>query len=74
MKLKPDEKFIVQDDDGNLVLITDIMFDFNVLQNRVIPMKGVKFDVDYDDNSINHHAEVDVQTSFTIDGVYNKED
>lgn len=32
--------------DGNLILITDVEFDFNILQNKIIPMKGVKFEID----------------------------
>ena len=74
MKLKPEEKFILQDDDGNLILITDVEFDFNILQNRVIPMKGIKFEIDYEDNNIELYGEVNIQTSFNIDGVYGKED
>lgn len=69
MKLTEEQKFIIQDDDGNLILITEIDFDFNFLQNRVIPMKGVRFEVDYEDNTISEYREVDVQTSFDIDGV-----
>ena len=40
MKLKPNEKFLLQDDDGNMILITEIDFDYGMLQNRIIPMKG----------------------------------
>jgi hypothetical protein len=74
MKLKPEEKFILPDDDGNLILITEIDFDYQILQNRVIPMKGIKFKVDYDNNSISVDEGVNVQTSFTIDSVYGKDD
>lgn len=74
MKLNPDQKFILQDDDGNLILITEVEFDFNILQNRIIPMKGIKFNVDYEDNTIKKYSEVDIQTSFDIDGVYGKDD
>jgi hypothetical protein len=74
MKLKSEEKFIVPDDDGNLILITEIDFDFSVLQNKVIPMKGVKLEIDYDNNNITSCGEVEVQTSFTIDGVYGKDE
>ena len=70
MKLRPEEKFVLQDDDGNLILITEVDFDFNVLQNRIIPMKGIKFEVYYDDNQIQNCGEVSIQTSFNIDGVY----
>ena len=74
MKLKPEEKFILQDDDGNLILINEVDFDFNVLQNRIIPMKGVKFEIDYVDNVIELYGEVNIQTSFNIDGVYGSDD
>ena len=70
MKLKPEKKFVLQDDDGNLILITEVDFDFNALQNRIIPMKGVKFEIDYVDNVIELYGEVNIQTSFDIDGVY----
>lgn len=74
MKLSKDQKFILQDDDGNLILITEVEFDFNILQNRIIPMKGVKFEIDYEDNTIEEYGEVNIQTSFNIDGVYGKDD
>ena len=40
------------------------------MQNRIIPMKGVKFEIDYVDNVIELYGEVNIQTSFNIDGVY----
>jgi hypothetical protein len=74
MKLKPDEKFILPDDDGNLILITELDFSYEVLQNRIIPMKGVKFNVDYENNKIETKDEINIQTSFSIDCMYGKED
>ena len=74
MKLKPEQKFVLQDDDGSLILITEVDFDFNALQNRIIPMKGIKFDIHYEDNIIEKYGEVDIQTSFNIEGVYGKDD
>lgn len=74
MKLSSEQKFILPDDDGNLILITEVNFDINILQNRIIPMKGIKFNVDYNKNEIENGEIVDVQTSFTIDGVYDKEE
>lgn len=74
MKLNQDQKFILQDDDGNLILITEVEFDFNILQNKIIPMKGVKFEIDYVDNVIELYGEVNIQTSFNIDGVYGSDD
>lgn len=73
MKLKYDEKFILPDDDGNLILVTEIDLDFQVLQNKIIPMKGIRFEVDYETNEITNGGVVDIQTIFEIDGVYNKE-
>ena len=74
MKLNQDQKFILQDDDGNLILITEVEFDFNILQNKIIPMKGVKFEIDYVNNDIELYGEVNIQTSFDIDGVYESDD
>ena len=74
MKLNQDQKFILQDDDGNLILITDVEFDFNILQNKIIPMKGVKFEIDYVNNDVELYGEVNLQTSFNIDGVYESDD
>ncbi len=74
MKLSQDQKFILQDDDGNLILITEVEFDFNILQNKIIPMKGVKFEIDYVNNDIELYGEVNIQTSFDIDGVYESDD
>lgn len=73
MRLKAEEKFILPDDDGNLILITEIDFDYSILQNRVILMKGVKLEIDYDNNNVSSCKEVEVQTNFTFDGVYDKE-
>lgn len=74
MKLNQDQKFILQDDDGNLILITEVEFDFNILQNKIIPMKGTKFEIDYETNTIEEYGEVNIQTSFNIDGVYGSDD
>ena len=74
MKLQPEQKFILPDDDGNLILITEIEFDYSLLQNRVIPMKGIKFEIDYDTNIIAEEKEVNVQTSFIIDAIYSEDD
>ena len=74
MKLQQNQKFILQDDDGNLILITEVEFDFSILQNRIIPMKGVKFEIDYEDNTIEQGEEVNIQASFDIDAVYGKDD
>lgn len=70
MKLKPEQKFVLQDDDGSLILITEVDFDFNALQNRIIPMKGIRFGVYYEENQIQNCGEVSIQASFNIDGVY----
>lgn len=72
MKLKPNEKFLLQDDDGNMILITEIDFDYGMLQNRIIPMKGVKFEIDYDCDTISLKGRVELQISFDIDGVYER--
>ena len=37
-------------------------------------MKGIKFEVDYDNNTISRYEEVNVQTSFVIDAIYGKND
>lgn len=74
MKLSQEQKFILQDDDGNLILVTEMELDFSILQHRIIPMKGVKFDVDYESNTIGEYGEVNIQTSFNIDAVYGKDD
>lgn len=74
MKLNSDQKFILPDDDCNLILITEITLDYNILQNRIIPMKGIKFEVDYDNNTISRYEEVNVQTSFNIDAIYGEND
>ena len=74
MQLNPEDKFVLQDDDGNLILITEIDFDFNILQNRIIPMKGHKYEINYEDDSIYYYGKVSLQTSFDIDGVYSVDD
>ena len=74
MKLNSDQKFILPDDDCNLILITEITLDYSILQHRIIPMKGIKFEVDYDNNTISRYEEVNVQTSFVIDAIYGESD
>lgn len=71
MKLNESQKFILPDDDGNLILITEIDFDYEVLQNKIIPMKGVQFEIDYINNTIKENGEVEIQSSFSIDGIFN---
>lgn len=57
MELQQEEKFILPDDDGNLILITEIIFDYRLLQNGIITMKGFKFDVDYGKDTISKKYE-----------------
>ncbi|MCY6957935.1 hypothetical protein [Clostridium brassicae] len=74
MKLNEEQKFLLQDDDGNLILITEIDFNYELLKNQIMQMKGIKFEVDYSENTIEKHDEVEVHTSFSIDGIFKKED
>ncbi len=74
MKLLDDQKFILQDDDGNLVLITDLELDYQILQNKIIPMKGIRFEVDCENNEVKTGEKVELQTSFEIDGIYGEND
>ena len=70
MELNSDNKFFLQNDEGDLILITEIDFDFRVTQNGIIPMKGLLFEVDYIQNIIESPKEVNIQASFSIDAVY----
>ncbi|EDS78084.1 hypothetical protein CBC_0712 [Clostridium botulinum C str. Eklund] len=70
MKLNECQKFILPDDDGNLILITEIDFDYEALQNKIIPMRGIKFEINYVNNTIKENGEVDIQSSFSIDGIF----
>lgn len=74
MKLNPEQKFIMPNDDGNLILITEIDFDYSMLQNNIISMKGINVDVDYDNNTILMGKNINIQTSFTIDNIYSDND
>lgn len=74
MKLLDDQKFILKDDDGNLILITDIDLGYELLQNKIIPMEGIIFEVDYENNKLGSGKKVELQTSFEIDGIYTEDD
>lgn len=73
MKLNSDNKFFLQNDDGDLILITEIDFDFRATQNGIIPMKGLMFEVDYIENIIEPPKEVNIQASFSIDAIYGED-
>ena len=73
MELNSDSKFFLQNDEGDLILITEIDFDFRATQNGIIPMNGLLFEVDYIRNIIESPKEVNIQASFKIDAVYTKD-
>lgn len=73
MELNSDNKFFLQNDEGDLILITEIDFDFRATQNGIIPMRGLLFEVDYIQNIIESPKEVNIQASFNIDAVYTKD-
>lgn len=67
--INEEERFILETDDGDLVIVTDVEFDFRLLQSRIIPMKGISFGVDYKNGNIEKGSNVDILTSFTIDNI-----
>lgn len=73
VKLNEEQKFILQDDEGNLILVTEIELDIDRLQNGMMLMKGIKFYVDYEGNIIERYSRVDMTTCFKIDGIYRTE-
>jgi len=70
MKLRVEDKFFIEDDDGNLILITSIDIDQNMIKNNWVEMKGTKFYVDYDSNSIDKSKlDVSVMISFNVETI-----
>jgi hypothetical protein len=74
MKLNPKQKFILPDDDGNLILITELDFEYSSLQNRIIFMKGVNIDINLENNEISTGDKVDIQANLDIENIEESED
>lgn len=71
MKLSTQDKFFIKDDNENLILITEIVLNKDLIKNNFIEMKGVQFYVDYESNVIEKpNNPVEVTVSFNIQGIH----
>ena len=70
MKLDVTEKFFIEDDDDDLILIDVIEIDQNMIKNNYMTLKGTRFFVDYVNNNIDKaNCRVKVQISFDIEDI-----
>lgn len=76
MKLSPEDKFFIEDEnDGSLILVTEIELDPNLLKNNYLVFKGNRFYVDYETNEIDKEVgQVEVSVSFNIEGIFSKDE
>ena len=52
MEFNPPDKFFIEDEDDNLILITSMKIEQNMVKNRFLLLEGTRFYVDYESNSI----------------------
>lgn len=70
MLLKAEDKFFIEDDDGNLILINRIKIDQSMIKNNWLEMEGVKFYVDYKSDDIDKaKIDVSVSVSFNVENI-----
>lgn len=71
MKLSAQDKFFIKDDDGALVLVTEIVLNEDIIKNNFLTMKGVLFYVDYESDKIDEaRVPAEVTVSFNIEGIH----
>lgn len=68
IKLNPQDKFFIEDDEGSLILASEIILDLDMVKNNMMFIRGKKFNVNYEDSLINEDGLVECQLSFTLDG------
>lgn len=70
IKLNNKEKFLLQDDNGNMILVTEVEFDYHLLISRVIAMKGILFEIDYYNNTFKNEGEIELSVNFEFGCVH----
>lgn len=71
MKLDVADKFFIQDDDcEDLILVDEIRIDQNMIKNNFILLRGTRFFVDWDENNIDKaNSRVELSVSFNIEDI-----
>ena len=74
LEIEPKGKFFLEDkNDGSLILVSAIDFNPESVKNNFLTMRGTRFDVNYEDETVEKAAEVHVVVSFQIEGIYQEE-
>lgn len=74
MELNPSDKFFIEDEDDNLILITSMKIEQNMVKNRFLLLEGTRFYVDYESNSIDEAKEkVEISISFNVEDIVAKD-
>lgn len=75
LAIDPVEKFFLEDEnDGSIILISKIEIEPNMIKNNCLTLKGTRFYVDYEDETIDKAIrEVEVVIDFSINGIYEEE-
>lgn len=74
MELNPSDKFFIEDEDDNLILITSMKIDQNMVKNRFLLLEGTRFYVDYESDEIDKAREkVVVSISFDVEDIVAKD-
>lgn len=75
LAIDPVEKFFLEDEnDGSIILISKIEIDPNMIKNNYLILKGTRFYVDYENETIDKAIrEVEVVIDFSINGIYEEE-
>ena len=70
MELSITDKFFIQDDDENLILVDEINIIQDMIKNNYMTLRGTRFYVDYKTNNIDKaNSRVEVQISFDIEDI-----
>lgn len=70
MELGITDKFFIQDDDENLILVDEINIIQDMIKNNYMTLRGTRFYVDYETNNIDKaNSRVEVQISFDIEDI-----
>lgn len=71
MILDKEDRFLLVDEDGNVVIVTEIETNHLLTMNACMPVRGKLIRLDYEDLNVDSIEDVEVQLSFYIEGIEN---
>jgi len=71
MLLDKEDRFLLVDEDGNVVIVTEIETNHLLTMNSSMPVRGKLIRLDYEDLNVDSIEDVEVQLSFYIENIEN---